>query len=78
MRRRLPGLFLVALATFAALTSTILADHPATYKGQFDFTTISAEPVSSTELLVRGRLAGNETLLGRFTGEVEYLVGTSS
>jgi hypothetical protein len=73
MRRRLPRL-LLALAALAAPSATALAGHPATYKGRFDFTTVDVQPVSSTELLVRGHLAGHETLLGRFTGEVEYLV----
>src|SRR4051794_17474772 len=68
MRRRLPCLLLLALA---APSSTALADHPATYKGRFDFATVDVQPVSATEVFVRGRLAGNETLLGRFTGEVE-------
>ncbi len=67
-------IFLLALASLAIPSSTSLADHPATFKGRFDFTTIDVQPVSATELLVRGFLAGNETLLGRFTGEVEYLV----
>jgi hypothetical protein len=74
MRRRLPSLLLCALAALAAPSSTTLADHPATYKGRFDFTTVDVQPVSATVLLVRGRLAGNETLLGQFTGEVVYLV----
>jgi hypothetical protein len=62
------------LAALAAPSSTALADHPTTYKGRFDFTTVDVQPVSATVLLVRGSLAGNETHLGRFTGEVEYLV----
>src|SRR4051812_35015137 len=74
MRRHPSRLLLLALAALAPLSSMVLADHPATYKGRFDFTTVDVQPVSATELLVRGRLAGNETLLGRFTGEVEYLV----
>jgi hypothetical protein len=74
MRRRLPSLLLYALAALAALSSTTLADHPATYQGRFDFTTVDVQPVSPTVLLVRGSLAGNETHLGRFTGEVEYYV----
>jgi hypothetical protein len=49
------------------------ADDPTPYKGRFDFTTIDVQPVSATVLLIRGSLAGNETHLGRFTGEVEYL-----
>jgi hypothetical protein len=73
MRRRLPSLclFLCALAT---PSSSALADHPTPYKGRFDFTTLDVHPVSATVLLARGSLAGNETHLGRFTGEVEYLV----
>ena len=70
MRRRL----LCLLLALAAPSAVALADHPATYKGRFDFTTIDMQPVSATVLLVRGTLAGNETHLGRFTGEVEYLV----
>lgn len=73
MRQRLPRL-LLALAALAAPSTPAQADHPATYKGRFDFTTVSASPVPDAVLLVRGRLSGNETLLGRFTGEVEYLV----
>ena len=71
--RRLPCL-LLALATLAAPFATALADHPATFKGRFDFATLDVVPVSDTTLLVRGSMAGNETLLGRMTGEVEYLV----
>lgn len=71
MLRCLPGLLFCALA---ALPLTAQADHSVTYKGRFDFTTVDVRPVSDTVLLVRGRLAGNETHLGRFTGEVEYLV----
>ncbi len=71
MRRPLMCLLLCVLAGPA---TTALAEHPATFKGRFDFTTLDAQLVSPGVLLVRGSLAGNETLLGRFTGEVEYLV----
>src|SRR5262245_41699829 len=74
MLGRLSCLFLLTLAALADRSPMARADHPATYKGRFDFTTVSVQPVSDTEILVHGHLAGNETLLGRFTGEVEYLV----
>jgi hypothetical protein len=64
----------LALAVLAILPSSTRADHPTPYKGRFDFTTVDVQPVSATVLLVRGSLAGNETHLGSFTGEVEYLV----
>jgi hypothetical protein len=51
-----------------------MADHATPYKGRFDFTTVGVPTVTSNGLLVRGPLTGNETHLGRFTGEVEYLV----
>jgi hypothetical protein len=70
MRRSLPSLFLCALA---AVSSTAMADHPATYKGRFDFAVTEFVPISETEVFVRGSLDGVETLLGKFTGEVEYL-----
>jgi hypothetical protein len=73
MRRRLPSLCLF-LCALAAPSSSALADHPTPYKGRFDFTTLDLHPVSATVLLVRGSLAGNETHLGRFTGEVEYFL----
>src|SRR5262245_45594564 len=78
MRRCLPRLFLFALAAFATPPSTALADHPTPYKGRFDFTTVSVVPVTDTVLYVRGSLAGNETHLGRFTGEVEYFVDVTT
>src|SRR5262245_14287919 len=71
MRRR-PLIFF--LCSLAAVSSTARADHPATYRGQFDFTTVGVPTITGNGLLVRGTLAGNETLLGRFTGEVGYLV----
>jgi hypothetical protein len=76
MRRRLPRL-LLTLAALTAPPSSARADHPTPYKGRFDFTTVDVQPVSATVLLVRGNLAGNETHLGRFTGEVEYLVDST-
>jgi hypothetical protein len=66
---------LLAPATLATPLSSARAAHPAQYKGRFDFTTVDVQPVSATVLLGQGSLAGNETHLGRFTGEVEYLVG---
>lgn len=75
MRRCLPPL-LLALAALAAPSSTALADQPASYKARFDFKVVSVQPVSATELFIRGSLSGNATQLGRFTGEVEYLVDT--
>ena len=73
MRRYFPRL-LLALAVLAAPSATARTGHPVPYKGQFEFSTVVARPVSETVLYVRGSLAGNETLLGRMTGEVEYLV----
>jgi hypothetical protein len=64
----------LALAVLAILPSSTWADHPTSYKGRFDFTTVDMQPVSATVLLVQGSLAGNETHLGSFTGEVEYYV----
>ncbi len=73
MQRRFPRL-LLALAALAAPTAPARAGHPAAYRGQFDFTTVSVTPLSDTEVLVIGLLAGTETHLGRFTGEVRYVV----
>lgn len=71
--RSLPGLILCALTTLAAPSSTALAGHPATYKGRFDFEVKEFVPITDTDVFVRGSLDGVETLLGKFTGEVEYL-----
>jgi hypothetical protein len=69
---------LLALVVLAVPSSSARADHPTPYKGRFDFTTVSVVPVSDTVLYVRGSLTGNETQLGRFTGEVEYLVDVTT
>ena len=74
MSRRLPC-FLLVLTALAAPSSTTLAGHPTTYKGPIRFRDRrSTDRHRRPRLLVRGSLAGIETLLGRFTGEVEYLV----
>jgi hypothetical protein len=72
--RRLPGLILCALTTLTASSSAALADDPATYKGRFEFATTEFKPISKNKVFVRGSLDGVETLLGKFTGEVEYVV----
>jgi hypothetical protein len=50
------------------------ADPPRPYKGAFDFATVHVQVLSPTELLITGSLAGQETHLGRFEGEVTYHV----
>ena len=71
MRRHLRPL-LLTLAALAAPPSTALADRPELYKGRFDFAVTQSVPMSPTRVFVRGSLAGIETVLGTFTGEVQY------
>lgn len=64
---------ILALTGLSAL-AVALAAPPLPFKGRFDFTEIDAQSVTPTSLLVLGSLDGNETHLGRFTGEVMYIV----
>lgn len=78
MRRHLPRVLLLALLALAAQPAMVPAAHAAVYKGRFEFTTASVTPVSETILIVRGHLAGHETIVGKFTGEVEYRVNLAT
>ncbi|WP_435008435.1 hypothetical protein P12x_005646 [Tundrisphaera lichenicola] len=72
MRRPLSR-FCLLLCALAPCLSTARAGHPErNYKGQFDFAVTLFQPISATDVLVRGSLDGIETILGKFTGEVEY------
>lgn len=74
MRRRALGLSGPALLLLAAVPAAARADQPRPFKGAFDFAVTDVEFLSATEVLVTGSLAGRETVLGRFAGEVVYLV----
>jgi hypothetical protein len=76
MRRHHAGLLLLAL--FAMAAPTARADGPDNYKGAFDFAIVDVQPISPTEVLIHGSLKGRETLLGKFEGQVEYLVNLST
>jgi hypothetical protein len=78
MRRR-PSLFvLCTLTAVVAPLGIASAGDPGNYSGRFDFAVVSVQPVSATELFIRGRLSGKEAILGTFTGEVDYLVDTTA
>ena len=56
----------------ATLPSIARADHPRPYKGDFDFAVTYEGFLSPTEVQIQASVVGNETHLGRFTGEVTY------
>jgi hypothetical protein len=78
MQRRLACLFVSVLAALAVPSTTARADHPGNYHGRIDFAVVSVQPISATELFIRGRLSGKESILGKFTGAVDYLVDTDA
>jgi hypothetical protein len=69
---------LCTLTALVAPCGIAHADGPGNYSGRFDFAVVSVQPVSPTELFIRGRLSGKEVILGKFTGEVDYLVDTTA
>src|SRR5437763_1655102 len=66
MRRRLPQL-LLTLAALAAPSSTALADHPATYKGRFDFAVTNVQGATQAGGLAPYLAAGDSDLIGKHT-----------
>ena len=74
MRRQLLGFFIGAAVLVGSMPRTGQSAHSLPYRGQFDFAVIGVEPVSPTEVLVTATLAGEETHLGAFEGEVQYYV----
>lgn len=78
MRRLSPGLFAWAMLALATLSPAAQGGPPRPYKGALDFAVLDVQPVSATQVVVRGSLAGEETFLGRFRGEVVYLIDLST
>jgi hypothetical protein len=78
MRRRFLCLLACALPALATQLPAAHADQPRPYKGAFNFAITSVESLSETEVFVTGSLAGEETFLGRFEGEVQYYVDLST
>ena len=74
MRRRCLWLLAGALPALATQLPAASADQPRPYKGAFDFAITSVEWLPPSELFITGSLAGQETFLGRFEGEVQYYV----
>ena len=77
MQRRFPSLFALTLLVLTAPPGPARAGDARPYKGTFDFAVTDVTQTSDREVvLVTGSLNGNETHLGRFTGEVQYYVDT--
>jgi hypothetical protein len=79
MRCSPPSLSALTLLVLTALPSPGRAGDAKPYKGAFDFAVIDVAPTPVPGvLLVTGSLDGNETHLGRFTGDVRYYVDTAT
>jgi hypothetical protein len=77
MQRSLPSLFALTLLVLTALAGPGRAGDARPDKGTLNFAVTDVTPTSDPEVvLVTGSLNGNETHLGRFTGEVQYYVDT--
>jgi hypothetical protein len=74
MRLTVPSLSACALLISVILPTSSRAGQAKPYKGTFDFAVTSATPQPANVLFVEGSLAGHETHLGQFSGEVEYYV----
>lgn len=71
-RNALTCTFVVAVLGIASLPTRAGQDRP--FKGRFDFVLTSVSQLPSGEVLITANMEGNGAHLGRFRGEVGYVV----